>query len=473
MLRLKVVLTFAISILLLAAVSFFSYKTTLSDAISEDTELALRKSASTAELERRLAEATLISKARFVGSAPDLYEAIKADYSTKENPDGEEPIAVAEDVAEHEKHLKVHERLTRYRIEFEQFYESSRGKGKRQLDVPLQWQKPTLPDLIFAVDKEGVGLAALGKDLLKWYGDDVSNEQILVSEALTKKEVRTGLIEWSFDNQSKGVYLVAVAPIMINREQDVAGAVVIGSLISDGTAKQAKSILAGTYEQGLEAEEAKQVLASGADVAYFYGDKIIGSTFDNARQKEVSNKIFKELKLLEQEGVEKSGEIEIEDDTYLVRLRMMPSVGQKEDKKAGIIVLKNLSAEQGVLSNPGTNTWLAAVMILLLGSIMMLIFIQLFMKPIEKIESGMQEVVGGNKDYVFEYQGSNKLAQGLAHQLNLMSAYLQGKPMPDDESGGGGWGDVSGDSGKGGANPRVQGVDMADLMGKKKDSSDS
>ena len=123
MLRLKVIVTFVLSILILAGVSFLSYRGAISEAIQEDTDLSLRRASSVAELERKMMEATLAAKASYVGSAPDLYEAILADYSQKANPDASdedaEPVEVDPKVAEHERHLKVHERLTRYRIEFE------------------------------------------------------------------------------------------------------------------------------------------------------------------------------------------------------------------------------------------------------------------------------------------------------------------------------------------------------------------
>ena len=232
--------------------------------------------------------------------------------------------------------------------------------------------------------------------------------------------------------------------------------------------------MAGVYEQGLEEAEKKALLERAPEVAYFYNGKIISSTFDNTRQKEVESTLLSDKALLT-DGKEYATTVELSGEEYLVRIRMMPSVGDGE-KEAGIITLSNLDEELKPLTAPGTNTWLAAAMILLLGTIALLIFIQLFRRPIEKIESGIQEVVAGNKDYVFEYRGSNKLAQGLAHQLNLMSAYLQGKPMPDDEDGGGGsWGDMgvgaNADAAPSGS-ARVQGVNMADLMGGKKPSSD-
>ncbi len=470
MLRLKVILVFAVSLILLAAVAFFSFNSAISSAIEEDTDDALRRAATVAELERSRARATLVAKANFVGTAPDLYEAIVADYSKKANPEPEgEPIEVSPEVARHERHLKVHERLNRYKIEFEQYYKSGPGKDARQLDIPLQWQKPSTPDLFFAVDKEGVGLAAIGKDLLKWYNSDVSKDQLLISEVLTKKQVRTGVIEWSFDgDEDKGLYLVAIAPITLNREQAPVGAVVVGSRISDGVAQDVKAMMAGTYEQGLEDVEADRVSASAPEIAYFHGATIVGSTFDSDRQKRIASAVFEEQKMLDKEGVEASAKIEIDEDQLLVRLRKIPGLSTK-DAPHGIITTANLTAAQKPLKDPGTNVLFATVVILLLGTVAILVFIQLFFRPIEKIESGIQEVAAGNKEHVFEYRGSNKMAQGLAHQLNLMSAFLQGKSL-SDEDGGGNWNDMGGDPGAGSGGPaKVQGVNMADLMGKKKD----
>lgn len=475
MLRLKIILTFILSILLVTLVAYFAHRGALSSAIEQDAEESLRRAATVAELERRLAEAALVDKAMYVGSAPDLHEAILADYSTKENPDGEEPLEVAPDLARHERHLKVHERLDRYRIEFEQYYKSGPGKEMRQLDVPLQWLKPERPDLFFAVDKSGVGLAAIGKDLLKWYGDDVSKAQILVSEALTKNEVRTGLMTWTFDPKTdpKGqLYLVAVSPISINRTQDPVGAVVVGSLISDGTAKRVKEMMAGVYEQGLEQSESSRVMLSAPEIAYFYEDSVVGSTFDTSTQKQLAQMLFKDQKVLEQAQTDKVTEVELADTNYIVRVREMPGMSDLK-ARAGIIALANLDYAQKPVNAPGTTTLIVGVMVALLGTIIMLIFIQLFLRPLEKIETSIQEVAAGNRDLVFDYRGDNKLAQGIAHQLNLMSAFLQGKPMHDDEESGGGWGEMAGGApGTGGPNPQVKGVNMSDLMGKKPSSSD-
>ena len=184
------------------------------------------------------------------------------------------------------------------------------------------------------------------------------------------------------------------------------------------------------------------------------------------RQASLSDQLFAGGDILARADSEQRLEFEIGGETYLARVRAMPAY-TGGDQPSGIVALTNLTEATSPLKNPSTNLWFAAGIIFLLGAVALLLFIQFFLRPIERLESNIQEVVAGNKDLVFEYRGSNKLAQGLAHQLNLMSAVLQGKPTLD-EDGGGSWNDVSTEGGP----ARVQGVNMSDLMGSKDDSDE-
>ncbi len=491
MFRLKIIITFIVSVLAATLTGYFAHKLDLSEAMIEDADEALRRSASVAEQRRRLEEATMVSKANFVARGPDLYDAINADYAdiAKEQAgggkDGEEEgkkdkdEITLEDRIAHERHLKVYERLLRYKKEFDLYYEQGPGKDLRTTDVPLLWRKPTKPDLYIAVDNRGIGLAALGKDLLKWFGDDVSQSYPLISEVLVKKEVRTALIRWSFDKsvkpENRPLYLVAMAPIRPSVDDDPAGVVVIGSLINDGNAKAIRAHMAGVAGQDVEENAQTKILSSSPHLAYYYGERIIGSTLDTTAQTALQNKLFKEQKLMEQEGVEKSATVEINDKKWLVRARALP--GKRNDKvPAGFVALTDTSQVVKPLSDPGTYTLIVGVLIGLIGIVLLLVFIQSFIKPLEQVESGIQEVIAGNKEYEFTYNGSNKIAVGLAQQLNLMSAFLQGKPMPDDDEASGNWGALDpGSAGKSQGGPsQVQGVSMSDLMGKKpkKDEGD-
>lgn len=484
MFRVQVVLTFIVCVVLVAVTGYLSHQSALSEAIAQDTDEALRRAATVAELDRRVQEATLVAKAQFIARGKDLSDAILADYAAP-SPEGAEEGGEEEEAADgdseearHERHLKVYERLLRYQKEFELYAQKGPGKGARQIDLPMQWRQPVKPDLFFAVDKKGISLAALGKDLLKWYDTDVSKDYPLVSEVLVKKEVRTAIWRWSFDDSVTGderpLYLVALAPIRTSRDAEPVGVVVVGSLINDGAAKRAQRALAGVAEQGLDDAERDRVMKSAPALAYYHGERVVGSTLDANRQRVITQNLKQGLNLLGQEGLEKSGELEIDEETYLVRARAMPGKGAAK-ATSGIVVLANLTQAQKPLRDPGTYTILVAVMVALIGSVLMLLFIQVFLRPFEGIEGGIQEIIAGNKDYSFDYNGKNKMARGLSQQLNLMSAFLQGKPMPDDDEGGN-WGDLNpgggGSSGGGGGPSRVQGVSMADLMGKKPGASD-
>lgn len=473
MFRLKLVLTFVISVLAVMVVALASQQGTLGDAIEQDTEESLRRAATISEQQRRIVEGALVAKAEFVAGGPDLYDAITKKYTKPAANEGEEPVFDAKhDLGQ--RHLATHERLDRYQKEF-QLYLDKAGKGINQLDLPLQWQRPQKPDLFFAVDAKGIGLAALGKDLYKWHDVDVSGEYNIIGEVMTKREVRTSVIKWSYDPnvkpENKSTYLVAFAPIMKARDLDPVGVVAIGSLLNDGSAKATRDYIAGTAGAGVDDAEKARVFESAPHMALMYDSKIVGSTFDTNMQKEVAAALGAEG-ALEAKGAEKVGQIVLDEDTYLVRSRVMP--GQRgAEKPAEIVVLANLTHAKAPLDTPMSNIILVAIVLALLGSVLILVFVQLYLKPIADVESGIQEVIAGNKDYLFDYRGSNKTAASLAQQLNLMSAFLQGKPMPDDDNPGGGWGELNGGGGGQRSGPaQVQGVSMADLMGAKPKKSD-
>ncbi|MDX1748308.1 MAG: hypothetical protein R3324_20425, partial [Halobacteriales archaeon] len=112
------------------------------------------------------------------------------------------------------------------------------------------------------------------------------------------------------------------------------------------------------------------------------------------------------------------------------------------------------------------NIILVGVIFLLVGAFVLVFVVLRFVRPIEDLESGIQEIIAGNKDYTWEQQDGHDLQSSLAQGLNLMSAFLQGKPMPDEDQTGKGWGDLmgGGDAGQSSDKPsQVQGVDLSAL----------
>lgn len=453
MLRVQLGVLFTVLVLFLTGAAYWTHQSVLDKTLDRDAALGLERAATIAEHERRLAEYSLMSKAEFIAAGADLNESIVAPYND------EEGNALPADKQAYERHLKVHERLNRYLKEFE-LYDKGLGNGVDNRDLPLRWRRPVQNDLYFAVDKNGIGLAALGKDLLKWHGDDVSKLYPLLSEVMVKNETRTAVMRWSYDPKAgdgdKLLYMVAMSPIRLKPQDPPVGVVVVGNLLNDGAAKYLSELATDTSAPELAPQ-----------VAYIYDNQVVASTLGTSAQALVNAGLLSGQKIMEQEGRYKTANFEMNGDSYLVKARYL--FGYADAKPpVGVLVMTNLETFKKPLKAPGQNTLLAGALVLLIGLIGIMVFVQLFTKPLTDLEQGIQEIIAGNKDYAFQGKG-HKVAQSLAHQLNLLSAFLQGKPMPDDEDGGsGGWGDISGrpqgGAPQGGAAPRVQGVSMSDLM---------
>lgn len=475
MFRLQIVLTFVVILAIVVATSYATHRSGLTEAMTQDAEESLRRAATVAELEHVVEVSSLRSKAEFVAHGKDLADAITKIYEPVVE-DQAPPVKNTSREALHNRHLKVHERLLRYQKEFE-LYEQREGKTKKNIDLELQWRRPMINDLFFAVDTSGVALAALGKDLFSWNGNDVAKTQPLIQAVLDDGRTRTGIIRWSFEQNvglnQRALYLVSIAPIRLLQGGDVVGAVVVGNLINDGMAQRHKTLYAGVAEQDLPDAEVTRVLKSAPDIVYFQGSKVLASSFDPGVQKTIGHALFKGAKLLELEGTEKVTTLEdVDGVSYLVRARLLPR--QKKSKEpTGFAVLTNVKHALKPLEGPGRLTLIVGMLGGFVAVVLLLVFIQLFLKPLADLEHGMQEVIAGHKDHEFTAPKSNKAAVGLAQQLNLMSAFLQNKRMPDADDEGGGWGDLSGGAGPPKGGSRVQGVSMQDLMGKRpKDNSD-
>ena len=203
------------------------------------------------------------------------------------------------------------------------------------------------------------------------------------------------------------------------------------------------------------------------------GGAIIASSFDPATEKALGARLGATELLKDPAG---GGIVRIEDPegelpTYLAVGSALPR-RNGDGSATGVIVLKDLSSELSVMEGPASQTTIWFVLALLVGVVGVLAAFQVFLKPIADVEHGVQVVIAGNRDHDFTAPKWHKTAQSLAQQLNLLSAFLQGKPMPDDDNvSGSNWGDFGGGGGgkpapKAGGS-QVQGVSMQDLMGKK------
>jgi hypothetical protein len=215
-------------------------------------------------------------------------------------------------------------------------------------------------------------------------------------------------------------------------------------------------------------------------VAFFQGEKMVGSTFSAPQEDSLKKSAFAEAKILQSDNPEQLLTLEVGGKPYLAIVRFFAGEFEASNNPAGFIVLSPLADAKKPVELAMTNILAMTAAVLLVGIILLLFFIHAFMKPVTVIEQGIGEILAGNKDYVFEVDDKNSFFANVLQGLNLVSAFLQGKPMPDDPDGHGDWGELMGDTGAGSAASapgKVTGVAMPGMGGAPKakpaDDSDS
>ncbi|MBA2661473.1 MAG: hypothetical protein H0U74_04215 [Bradymonadaceae bacterium] len=458
MFRLKIALAFVLLISGLVGIVYLTVHSHMGQALEEDAEVALRRTALIAEKTRRLDEFALLEKARFVAQRADLNAAMVAEY------EGEN--------GEYDRHMQVHKLLERDQILFTEFY-APKNKGKRNLDLNLLHREPMTQEIFMVIDASGKGVATLGKDLLQWFGDNVAKQHPIILEVMQSGEARTDMWLWSYSAaDKKQLYVVSIVPLRASPGEPPVGVVVLGNAINDGVAKSSQLLLEGriALEKPQHRRDSREQ-SLAPEIAFFHGNKIYGSTFGTAHQLKLAKVLFEGKTPLADHNLEELIEIQIDDRPYRALARYFPGHAGGETP-AGFVVLTDAEQALKPLVQTQSNILFGAAAILLLGLGLLLFFIFQFIKPFEKVEQGIQEMLAGNKEYEFSTEGLHEHAASLSQMLNLLTAYLQGKPMPDDDGSEESWGELMPEAhmakhDKAGA-PIVQGVALPGMGPKAK-----
>jgi hypothetical protein len=268
-------------------------------------------------------------------------------------------------------------------------------------------------DLVAVVGANG-HVVARDLNINAMYDDDLKGRYPSVGKALdgiANKDV------WNFDGH---LYRVASAPIR-SRAGAVVGALVIGYNASATDAAADRDKL-------------------GTEVAYFLDGKIHASSFkkeggESAQEYELSKALFAD-KLADGAiagNLTPPTTMRIANDDYVAAAGPLP--GNLTKSKSGYVVLASLTAARANLG--GVEFFI--VVLGLIGTLVAVGAVVLtsmrFLGPLDRIESGVSEVINGNRDYSFDTP--SKDFEGLANGLNVMLARLLGRPDPsDDELGG-------------------------------------
>ncbi len=455
MFKLKFAAGFLALIVVQAAFLVYVFQSDLIPLTLQDTDITLQRSASLVEKSHRIDEFSLQEKARHVANRRGLREAMVADY---------------EGDWESERHRAVHRALDTEHIRFTEFWADD-AEGTRNLDLELTHRRPLDLDMFMALDDAGDLAATLGSGRAHMMGDNIGSQFPIVLAAMERDETMIDMWNWSWRaGADRDLYIVAISPMRDTETGEPVGVVVLGNRVTDSVAERSRALITdGFGEEDLaDLTSRQQVLAP--NIAFFRGDTIYSSTMRSREVSQLGDELFERHAVLEQDQPEKILDVDIDAASYRSIVRFFP--GQFEtDNPAGLILLTNRDSAVAPVTSARSQVLLVTAAVVVFGLGLIFFFFHVFLKPLAKLEEGVQEILSGDKDYIFEPDENHDVADNLARHLNLLSAYLQGKPMPDDEHSLGGWDSFDTDADGGSSKPsKVAGVPM-NLGGKSKSSS--
>jgi hypothetical protein len=267
------------------------------------------------------------------------------------------------------------------------------------------------PDLVAVLGSNG-HVVARDLNINAMYDDDLKGRYPSVGKALdgiANKDV------WNFDGH---LYRVGAAPIRAKSGQ-VAGALVIGYVASAGDAEADRDKL-------------------GAEVAIFLDGKIHASSFhkegggESAEEKALAQLLFDGPRLADGAvagTLTKPTAIKIGSEDFIAAAGPLP--GNLTRSKSGFVVLASLTVARANLGQVELLILVLGLIGLLVGEGAAVMTAMRFLQPLDKIETGVGEVINGNRDYTFDTP--SKDFEGLANALNVMLARLLGRPDPSDD----------------------------------------
>jgi hypothetical protein len=183
----------------------------------------------------------------------------------------------------------------------------------------------------------------------------------------------------------------------------------------------------------------------GTEVAYFHNGKVHTSSFvsegtgdhakeDGNRTQALNQILFQSNENWGQQALQKGAPTEVFSlvlDGQEYEAVAAPLHGNAFDKTSGVVTLTSLSDALEPVSAVGVKIIGFGVLgiLVLLGAVVMTSL--RFIKPLDKIELGVAEIINGNIDYQFRPIGPD--FEGLSNGLNVMLARLLGREEPNED----------------------------------------
>jgi len=273
-------------------------------------------------------------------------------------------------------------------------------------------------DIVAVIDSSGKVLAR-DLNVNAMYGEDFRSKFPAVGMALSGKATKD---IWTLQNRMNRV---AVAPIS-QPDGTIRGALLVGYVLTARDAQVKHDLL-------------------GTEVAYFHNGKVHTSSFisegtgENAKEdgnktQALNQVLFGSGDSPGQQALAKNAPTEVFHLTLDGRefaAVAAPLHGNAFDKTSGVVTLASISDGLEPVSAVGAKLigfGIIAILVLL-GAVVMTA--QRFIKPLDKIELGVAEIINGNIDYQFRPVGPD--FEGLSNGLNVMLARLLGREEPNED----------------------------------------
>ncbi|HEX4406002.1 MAG TPA: MXAN_5187 C-terminal domain-containing protein [Polyangia bacterium] len=275
-------------------------------------------------------------------------------------------------------------------------------------------------DIVAMLDSAGKVIAR-DLNVNAMYGEDLRAKYPVVGLALRGEATKD---IWTFDGR---MMRVAVAPV-IHPDGSTKGALLVGYVVDARDAQNKADLL-------------------GAQVGYFHDGKMATSSFvsegagdsakeDGNKTQALNTVLFQSAEKWGQEALAKNQptpEFKLSLDGREYAAIAAPLQGNAFSKTSGVVVLKSISDILEPVSDVGMKIIVFGVLAIIVALGASVTTALRFIKPLDKIELGVAEIINGNIDYMFKPVGQD--FEGLSNALNVMLARLLGREEPNEEEG--------------------------------------
>lgn len=263
------------------------------------------------------------------------------------------------------------------------------------------WSGRTEVDMAILADRSGVGLADAANP--NWSSDRDFAQRYPVVAAAARGEVLRDIVVYG--EHASGYYLTIAAPVLYGRR--VLGSVLVGARFDDQLVRELATAL-------------------DTEVTFLHESEVVGSTLAEEASRELVGHDFAPT------GREP---MNLTTDRFVAV--SVPFVGNFSDDRLHAVLSIDLDRALSGYRWIQTILIVIGVVLLLVGLAVIQVLVQSYSRQFERIDAGIHEVIGGNRDYTFSFDMPDTLASNMAQSLNLMVAVLEGKPLPDEMEGAG------------------------------------